>query len=99
MQQKVHKAYTGVDMSSQHQDKANMETECDTIVLEEGDILYHPAGIWHSVESEEDSISINLSSTGMRMGEFITQAIQGCLYRHLNQRKFIQFDSLEHLNE
>lgn len=31
------------------------------VVLEPGDILYHPAGIWHRVECLEDSIAINLS--------------------------------------
>ena len=90
-------AYNGVDMSAQHADRQRMEAECDAITLQEGDILYHPAGIWHSVESEEDSISINLSATGIRMGEFVTQALQGFLYQHLTCRKFIQFQSLPDL--
>jgi ribosomal protein L16 Arg81 hydroxylase len=48
--------------------------------LNEGDILYHPAGIWHAVSSEQDSISINLSMKAIRTAEFITQAIQGALF-------------------
>jgi len=49
-----------------------MEADCDTVILNEGDILYHPAGIWHCVYSETDSIAVNLSMHGMRMGEFIS---------------------------
>ena len=35
----------------------------------------------------------------MRMGEFITQALQGFLYQNHLQRKFVQFTSLSNLNE
>ena len=42
------------------------------VTLNEGDILYHPAGVWHAVGCEEDSISINFSMKALRMGEFVT---------------------------
>jgi hypothetical protein len=32
-----------------------------SVTLTEGSVFYHPAGIWHQVECEEDSISINIS--------------------------------------
>ena len=62
-------------MSNQYLDRAKMEADCERVTLYEGDILYHPAGIWHAVESETDSISINFSMRCMRMAEFVTQAI------------------------
>ena len=73
-QQKVHMAYNSTDMSNQR--KGNMLDEsCTQITLNEGDILYHPAGIWHAVTSITDSIAINFSMKATRMAEFITQAI------------------------
>ena len=59
-------------MAKQYQDKEKMERDCTIVTLNEGDILYHPAGIWHAVSSEEDSISINFSMRAMRTGDFIS---------------------------
>lgn len=84
MQQKVHLAYNGVDMSKQYAEKAKMERDCIEVTLYEGDILYHPAGIWHAVKCETDSISINFSMRSMRLGQFVIQAIEGSLFRSLN---------------
>ena len=67
-------------------------------MLNEGDVLYHPAGIWHSVYCNEDSIAINMSMKAMRLGEFITQAIHGRLFTHLNQRQFLRSDNAEDMN-
>jgi quercetin dioxygenase-like cupin family protein len=53
-------AYNEIDISSQYTNEY-LEKNCTEVILNEGDILYHPAGIWHSVKSEEDSISINFS--------------------------------------
>ena len=44
-------------------------------------------------EVAEDSIAINLSMRAMRLGEFISQAIQGELYKNLNQRQFLRFEN------
>lgn len=60
MQAKGAQCYNGVDICSKY-DKARLKKEATTITLNEGDIMYHPAGIWHSVESMTDSISINFS--------------------------------------
>jgi len=67
----VHLAYNGVDMSKQYAEKAKMERDCIEVTLYEGDILYHPAGIWHAVKCETDSISINFSMRSMRLGQFV----------------------------
>jgi ribosomal protein L16 Arg81 hydroxylase len=44
-QSKVHLSYHGLDMSKAYQ-KLGYEDVYE-VTLEEGDILYHPAGIWH----------------------------------------------------
>ena len=54
------KCYNGVDIGTKY-DKTRLKKEATTVTLNEGDIMYHPAGIWHSVESVSDSISINFS--------------------------------------
>ena len=33
----------------------------EKVTLSAGDVLYHPAGIWHAVSCDEDSVSINIS--------------------------------------
>lgn len=71
-QQKVHLAYNGVDMSLQNHNRDKIERDCVEVTLYEGDILYHPAGIWHAVKCDEDSISINFSMRSMRLGEFVS---------------------------
>ena len=59
-QSKVIHAYNGVDIGEKY-NKTRLQKEATVITLNEGDIMYHPAGIWHSVESLDDSISINFS--------------------------------------
>ena len=46
------------------------------VQLDEGDILYHPAGIWHQVECVTDeSISINFSLRQLRVADLIANVI------------------------
>ena len=97
MQQKTHDAYNSINMGRQHKDKEWFNKNCVEVILQPGDVLYHPAGIWHSVFCNEDSIAINLSMRAMRLGEFVTSAIQGELYKNLNQRQFLRFTSHEDL--
>jgi tellurite resistance-related uncharacterized protein len=65
-QTKVHSAFNGVHMGEAY-NKERLAEQATEIVLNEGDIMYHPAGIWHSVESASDSISINFSLRQIRM--------------------------------
>ena len=46
------------------------------VVLYPGDILYHPAGIWHKVEAEEDSISMNVSLMVASYAEVFCSGLQ-----------------------
>lgn len=49
------------------------------VVLDEGDTLYHPAGIWHQVECLEDSISINISLTAVSYADLFCSSLQQML--------------------
>ena len=52
-----------------------MKEEVYEVTLNEGDILYHPAGIWHQVECVSDeSISINFSLRQIREADLISNA-------------------------
>ena len=37
------------------------EEEEEEVILRPGDVLYHPAGVFHHVECLEDSLAINVS--------------------------------------
>lgn len=63
------------------------EARCVEVVLNEGDILYHPAGIWHSVEATEDSISINFSLRHVRLADIVTNAVQMILLSDQTMRE------------
>ncbi|CDW85608.1 lysine-specific demethylase no66-like [Stylonychia lemnae] len=66
-QSKVHLNYHSIDINKQYQ---NVRDEVYEVQLNEGDILYHPAGIWHQVECVSDeSISINFSLRQLRQLE------------------------------
>eukprot|EP00756_Hemistasia_phaeocysticola_P039641 Hpha_TRINITY_DN16825_c1_g2::TRINITY_DN16825_c1_g2_i1::g.148902::m.148902 len=57
------------------------EAEC-SVVLEAGDVLYHPAGIWHSVECEGEgpAVSVNLSFMPATWGSVLEATVRGvCL--------------------
>mmetsp|Transcript_35339 Transcript_35339/g.46505 ORF Transcript_35339/g.46505 Transcript_35339/m.46505 type:complete len:132 (-) Transcript_35339:169-564(-) len=97
-QAKVHKAYNGVDISSKY-DKTRLNKESTTVLLEEGDIMYHPAGIWHSVESTTDSISINFSMRQLRGADLVVNALRMHLLQDPVMRRGIRFDASDPENE
>jgi ribosomal protein L16 Arg81 hydroxylase len=69
---KCHSLYNNVDITKEY-DKHQLNKEASEVILEEGDILYYPAGIWHSVEClSEESISINFSIKQLRMADLIS---------------------------
>ena len=61
--------------------KNDRDKRCTVIDLNEGDILYHPAGIWHSVEAISDSISINFSLRNVKVSDVITNALSMILLK------------------
>jgi ribosomal protein L16 Arg81 hydroxylase len=64
--------YHGLDMGNQHK---IINQDFYEVTLDEGDILYHPAGIWHQVECKsEESISINFSIRQIRIADLVSNA-------------------------
>eukprot|EP01040_Poterioochromonas_malhamensis_P001531 gene1531-1621_t len=53
--------------------------EYTVVILDEGDIMYHPAGIWHQVECIEDSISMNISLTSVSYADIFCNHLQQLL--------------------
>lgn len=66
---------------SEYQQKSdsNDSTGVFSVVLQPGDIMYHPAGIWHRVECIDDSISINISLTAVSYADIFCGALQQVL--------------------
>ncbi|KAH8064404.1 hypothetical protein JL722_1273 [Aureococcus anophagefferens] len=52
----------------------------DEFVLEAGDVLYFPAGLYHEVESlDDDNVSLNVSLVAPSWAEVITSSLRHCL--------------------
>ena len=60
------------------------------VIVEEGDILYHPAGVWHRVECIEDSISINISLIVSSYDEIVCNSLQQLLLQNSQWRLPVQ---------
>lgn len=71
----------------------NKKNKPHEIIIEAGDILYHPAGIWHEVECLENSISINISLVGATYAEVVSNAIQQLLLQNNKYREIINVSS------
>lgn len=71
----------------------------ESVVLQAGDVLYHPAGVWHKVETIADgpaathSLSINMSLFPMTWGELLHETVQQLLVRQGQWRERIAFRS------
>lgn len=73
------------------------EKHCTEITLNEGDILYHPAGIWHSVEAIEDSISINFSLRHTKVADIVLNAVSMLLNKDLKMREPLRITDSKNL--
>ena len=69
----------------------------DSVLLQEGDILYFPAGLMHKVECTDDSISINISLVGTRWADFMGDAVRQMLLGIPSMRDFVMGQSSEEL--
>jgi hypothetical protein len=47
-----------------------------SVEISAGDVLYHPAGVWHRVECLEDGISINISLISASYAELFASSLQ-----------------------
>lgn len=62
---------------------------CEEVILNPGDVFFHPAGAWHSVEALSDSLSINFSLLNLSWADVIGPAIQQLLYKDEGMRQKI----------
>lgn len=54
--------------------------DVDEFVLEAGDVLYFPAGLYHEVESlDDDNVSLNVSLVAPSWAEVVTSSLRHCL--------------------
>lgn len=67
-----------------------------SVVLHPGDIMYHPAGVWHRVECIEDSISINISLTSVSYADIFCSSLQQMLLENPRWRSAV-FPARDHL--
>ena len=72
--------------------------ESTEVTLDEGDILYHPAGIWHSVLSLTDSYSINFSLRQQRMADVVTNAVKMHLLKDINLRRGVRHSAQQSIH-
>lgn len=55
--------------------------DAETVELRPGDRFHFPPGMWHRVECEEDSLSINISLVGQSWGDVMAAATRHLMHR------------------
>ena len=60
--------------------------DADEVVVRPGSVLYVPAGTWHRVECDEDSLSINVSLMGTTWADHVADALRQRLLTHAAAR-------------
>ena len=76
LQRKVH----GIAVQGSRPWQGDAPKESSSVTLEAGDVLYHPAGVWHSVYCDEDSVSINVSLVATTYADVISDAVRQLLW-------------------
>ena len=99
MQAKLHKYCDSKEGETWSRDFEPNKHHVETVTLSPGDSLYFPAGMWHKVECEEDSISINLSIKAMRYCDLVSSAIRQVMFQSEMWRSEICGDTLGQLPE
>jgi len=66
------------------------------IELSAGDSFYFPAGMWHRVECEQDSISINISLVGNTWADVIADSVRQLLWQQEATRALVCVRSSSH---
>lgn len=70
----------------------------DSVVLNPGDVMYHPAGIWHRVECLEDSIAINLSLISTSHADLVVSHLSQLLLQNKLFRSPVRTNSEENID-
>lgn len=67
-------------------DDTREQDQLCSVELDPGDVMYHPAGVWHRVECLEDSIAINISITAASYAEVFCSGLQQLLMQSSSWR-------------
>ena len=60
---------------------AHLDHEHESVTVEPGDVLYHPAGAWHRVECEGTGLSLNISLVLSTRADLVADALRQILWR------------------
>ena len=55
---------------------ASFFEDAEEVTLQPGPVLYVPAGMWHRVQCDDDSISINVSLMGASWADLVADALR-----------------------
>ena len=66
---------------------SNMFNDCSRVTLNAGDLLFFPAGAWHYVKADTDSLSINVSLVPQTWGDLGVAAVRHMLLRETTARR------------
>lgn len=83
----------------------DIDTACETVILQPGDVLYHPAGMWHKVETmavgddRTNSLSINISLFPQTWSDFFQESLQQVFLSMPEMRAMMRFDSTEEAHQ
>lgn len=69
----------------------------EEVTLYAGDVLYHPAGVWHRVQSTEDSLSMNFSLTTATYADIFCSTLHQQLSANPLFRSRVLSDEAGHL--
>ena len=75
--------------SFDHPNDSNSYGNIEEVIMNTGDILYFPAGMWHSVETITPGISINVSLMSTNYADIVTKALHHYLLTHDEWRESI----------
>lgn len=67
------------------------------VLLEPGDLMYFPSGMYHRVECVEDSLSINVSLEPCKVAEYLTAACSALLSTRVTMRDAMVANSADAL--
>ena len=79
--------------------KQEIEACQNEIQIDAGDIMYHPAGIWHSVECIKDSFTINISLKNLNKADIISNSLKHLMNQDAELRENMTFSSRKDFNK
>lgn len=98
-QMKIHK-FCDSSFSPVNDSEGFRESDYEEVIVSEGSVFYHPAGIWHRVECLEDSVSINISLISSTWADILSEASRQLLWKCESTRKYISlpFDNSQQID-